>query len=82
MHWVMMNSRGTFERVKVLDPSFLNWHALSYALLKNIVRDFPLCDKSFNRSYSGTILTRGREFRDDQWLCFRCRRTGSVIRAV
>jgi hypothetical protein len=27
------------------------------------------------------LLTRGREFRDDQWLCFRCRRTGSVIRA-
>lgn len=60
------------------------WRSCSHdsRFTKNIVRDFPLCDKSFNRSYSGTILTRGREFRDDQWLCFRCRRTGSVIRAV
>ncbi len=28
------------------------------------------------------LLTRGREFRGDQWLCVRCWRTGSVIRAV
>ena len=56
IHWVMVNARGTFDRVKVLDPSFLNWHALSYALLKNIVPDFPLCNKSFNQSYSGNDL--------------------------
>ena len=55
-HWVMMNAGGTLDRVKVLDPSFLNWHALSYALLKNIVPDFPLCNKSFNQSYSGNDL--------------------------
>ena len=56
IHWVMINANGTLERVKVLDPSFLNWHALSYALLKNIVPDFPLCNKSFNQSYSGNDL--------------------------
>ena len=56
IHWVMANREGTLERVKVLDPSFLNWHALSYALLKNIVPDFPLCNKSFNQSYSGNDL--------------------------
>jgi Ni,Fe-hydrogenase III large subunit/Ni,Fe-hydrogenase III component G len=56
IHWVMTNARGTLERVKILDPSFLNWHALSYALLKNIVPDFPLCNKSFNQSYSGNDL--------------------------
>jgi Ni,Fe-hydrogenase III large subunit len=56
IHWVMMNAHGTLDRVKVLDPSFLNWHALSYALLKNIVPDFPLCNKSFNQSYSGNDL--------------------------
>ena len=44
------------ERVKILDPSFLNWRPLSYALLKNIVPDFPLCNKSFNQSYSGNDL--------------------------
>ncbi len=28
----------------------------AHALLKNIVPDFPLCDKSFNQSYSGNDL--------------------------
>jgi Ni,Fe-hydrogenase III large subunit/Ni,Fe-hydrogenase III component G len=56
IHWVMTNPGGMLERVKVFDPSFLNWRALSYALLKNIVPDFPLCNKSFNQSYSGNDL--------------------------
>jgi len=56
IHWVMTDAEGALERVKVLDPSFLNWRALSYALLKNIVPDFPLCNKSFNQSYSGNDL--------------------------
>ncbi len=56
IHWVMVNAQGALERVKVLDPAFFNWHALSYALLKNIVPDVPLCNKSFNQSYSGNDL--------------------------
>ena len=56
IHWVMAGEDGALERVKVLDPSFLNWRALSYALLKNIVPDFPLTNKSFNQSYSGNDL--------------------------
>jgi Ni,Fe-hydrogenase III large subunit/Ni,Fe-hydrogenase III component G len=56
IHWVMGGADGRLERVKVMDPSFLNWRALSYALLKNIVPDFPLCNKSFNQSYSGNDL--------------------------
>lgn len=56
IHWVMVDEKGTLHRVKVLDPSFLNWHPLSYALLGNIVPDFPLCNKSFNQSYSGNDL--------------------------
>ena len=55
-HWVMGGADGRLERVKVMDPSFLNWRPLSYALLKNIVPDFPLCNKSFNQSYSGNDL--------------------------
>ena len=47
---------GPLYRVKIMDPSFLNWRPLSYALLKNIVPDFPLCNKSFNQSYSGNDL--------------------------
>jgi len=56
VHWVMADGEGKLERVKILDPSFLNWRPLSYALLKNIVPDFPLCNKSFNQSYSGNDL--------------------------
>jgi Ni,Fe-hydrogenase III large subunit len=52
----MVDSGGKLRRVKVLDPSFLNWRPLSYALLKNIVADFPLCNKSFNQPYSGNDL--------------------------
>jgi Ni,Fe-hydrogenase III large subunit/Ni,Fe-hydrogenase III component G len=55
-HWVMVDERGLLHRVKVVDPSFLNWPSLSYALLGNIVPDFPLCNKSFNQSYSGNDL--------------------------
>jgi Ni,Fe-hydrogenase III large subunit len=56
VHWVMADASGALFRVKVMDPSFLNWRPLSYALLKNIVPDFPLCNKSFNQSYSGNDL--------------------------
>jgi Ni,Fe-hydrogenase III large subunit len=52
----MAGADGRLDRVKVMDPSFLNWRPLSYALLKNIVPDFPLCNKSFNQSYSGNDL--------------------------
>jgi Ni,Fe-hydrogenase III large subunit/Ni,Fe-hydrogenase III component G len=55
-HWVMADGEGTFHRMKVVDPSFLNWPSLSYALLGNIVPDFPLCNKSFNQSYAGNDL--------------------------
>jgi len=56
VHWVRADSAGRLDRVKIMDPSFLNWRPLSYALLKNIVPDFPLCNKSFNQSYSGNDL--------------------------
>ncbi|HLF49081.1 MAG TPA: formate hydrogenase, partial [Methylomirabilota bacterium] len=56
LHWVMADPEGRLYRVKIMDPSFLNWRPLSYALLRNIVPDFPLCNKSFNQSYSGNDL--------------------------
>ncbi len=55
-HWVMADAVGRLHRVKVVDPSFLNWRPLSYALMGAIVPDFPLCNKSFNQSYSGNDL--------------------------
>jgi len=41
---------------KVVDPSFHNWPALAFAVRNNVISDFPLCNKSFNLSYSGTDL--------------------------
>jgi len=55
-HWVLAADSGALARVKVVDPSFRNWPALEYAVLNNIVPDFPLCNKSFNLSYSGNDL--------------------------
>lgn len=55
-YWVRAAGPAAVERVKVADPSFRNWPALEYAVLKNIVPDFPLCNKSFNLSYSGSDL--------------------------
>ncbi|MPZ21401.1 MAG: formate hydrogenase [Luteitalea sp.] len=56
VHWLMTSEDATLHRVKIVDPSFFNWPALSYALEGNIVPDFPLCNKSFNQSYSGNDL--------------------------
>jgi Ni,Fe-hydrogenase III large subunit/Ni,Fe-hydrogenase III component G len=56
VHWIMADGAGKLYRVKIKDPSFVNWRALTFALLKNIVPDFPLCNKSFNLSYSGNDL--------------------------
>jgi Ni,Fe-hydrogenase III large subunit/Ni,Fe-hydrogenase III component G len=55
-HWVTAGEEGSMSRVKVKDPSFANWPALNYAILKNIVPDFPLVNKSFNLSYAGNDL--------------------------
>jgi Ni,Fe-hydrogenase III large subunit len=55
-HWVLAAGPAAVARVKVADPSFRNWPALEYAVLENIVPDFPLCNKSFNLSYSGNDL--------------------------
>jgi Ni,Fe-hydrogenase III large subunit/Ni,Fe-hydrogenase III component G len=52
-HWVATDERGEVARVKVTDPSFLNWPGLVHAVPGNIVPDFPVINKSFNLSYSG-----------------------------
>jgi Ni,Fe-hydrogenase III large subunit len=52
----VFNEQGRIHRLKVVDPSFFNWPALSRALVDTIVPDFPLCNKSFNQSYSGHDL--------------------------
>jgi Ni,Fe-hydrogenase III large subunit len=55
-HRVVVDEKGRLSRVKVVDPSFLNWPALPVSLADTIVPDFPLANKSFNLSYAGNDL--------------------------
>ena len=47
---------GAIRHCHAHDPSWQNWPLLEYAILGNIVPDFPLINKSFNLSYSGADL--------------------------
>ena len=47
---------GAIRRCHPHDPSWQNWPVLEYAIIGNIVPDFPLINKSFNLSYSGHDL--------------------------
>ena len=53
---VEVDAAGRLVRCKIVDPSFLNWPALSVTLADTIVPDFPLANKSFNLSYAGNDL--------------------------
>ena len=55
-YWVMADKDGKPLRVKLRSPSYCNWPAVPFAVHGNIVPDFPLCNKSFNLSYSGTDM--------------------------
>ncbi len=52
-HWIMTDKHGKIFRWKIQSPSFANWPLIEYAVLENIVPDFPLINKSMNLSYSG-----------------------------
>ncbi|MBK1659315.1 hydrogenase large subunit [Paracraurococcus ruber] len=56
LHWVMLDEGGVVRAVFPRDPSWLQWPLLEAAIEGNIVADFPLCNKSFNCSYSGVDL--------------------------
>jgi Ni,Fe-hydrogenase III large subunit len=53
---VRLASDGTVARCHLRDASWLQWPLLEAAIEGNIVADFPLCNKSFNCSYSGCDL--------------------------
>ncbi|MHB9133033.1 MAG: hydrogenase large subunit [Armatimonadota bacterium] len=56
IHWITTGPAGTITRYAIKDPSFNNWTGLAIAIRGNLVADFPLCNKSFNLSYSGNDL--------------------------
>ncbi|MBX3306232.1 MAG: NADH-quinone oxidoreductase subunit C [Nitrospira sp.] len=56
IYMVTAGEDGRIHRCKVRDPSFVNWPAIQWAVLGNIIPDFPLINKSFNLSYAGNDL--------------------------
>jgi len=57
IYWVQAGLNGEVNRVMVRDPSSMCWLGLEQAVpFRNIVPDFPICNKSFNQSYSGNDL--------------------------
>jgi len=56
LYFVMTGEQGSIQRCKVRDPSFVNWPAIQWAVVGNILPDFPLINKSFNLSYAGNDL--------------------------
>jgi Ni,Fe-hydrogenase III large subunit len=54
--YLRLAADGTVARCHPRDPSWFQWPLLEAAIENNIVADFPLCNKSFNCSYSGHDL--------------------------
>jgi Ni,Fe-hydrogenase III large subunit/Ni,Fe-hydrogenase III component G len=56
MVWLKLDSKSRVTRCHLRDASWFQWPLLEAAIEGNIVADFPLCNKSFNCSYSGHDL--------------------------
>jgi Ni,Fe-hydrogenase III large subunit len=54
--WVRLTGQRSIVHCHLRDPSWFQWPLLEAAIEGNIVADFPLCNKSFNCSYSGHDL--------------------------
>lgn len=54
--WVRLDADKRIVRCHLRDPSWFQWPLLEAAVENNIVADFPLCNKSFNCTYSGHDL--------------------------
>jgi Ni,Fe-hydrogenase III large subunit len=54
--WVRLTRDGKVAAAHFRDPSWFQWPLLEAAIEGNIVADFPLCNKSFNCSYSGVDI--------------------------
>ena len=54
--WLSLDAGGRIRRCHMRDPSWFQWPLLEAAIEGNIIADFPLCNKSFNCSYSGHDL--------------------------
>ncbi len=56
MHFVELDERAKILRWKIRDPSFHNWQLIEFAVIGDIIADFPIVNKSLNLSYAGNDL--------------------------
>ena len=56
VHCLETDDAGRLVHYKVQDPSLRNWMGLAIAMRENEISDFPICNKSFDLSYSGNDL--------------------------
>ena len=54
--WLRLEADGRVGRCHLRDPSWFQWPLLTVSIEGAPVADFPLCNKSFNCSYSGHDL--------------------------
>jgi Ni,Fe-hydrogenase III large subunit len=54
--WLRFDDDGRIARCHLRDASWFQWPLVEAAIENNIIADFPLCNKSFNCSYSGHDL--------------------------
>jgi Ni,Fe-hydrogenase III large subunit len=54
--WLRLAPGGTVAHCHLRDASWFQWPLVEAAIEGNIIADFPLCNKSFNCSYSGVDL--------------------------
>ena len=55
-HCAITDDNGELIHYTIKDPSFHNWLAVALAVRNNEISDFPICNKSFDLSYSGHDL--------------------------
>jgi len=55
VHFVKIENKKVV-RFKPRDASFMNWQSIQFAVLGNVMGDFPLINKSLNLSYAGNDL--------------------------
>lgn len=53
---IRLDEDGKVAHLHARDASWFQWPLLEASIKGNIVADFPLCNKSFNCSYSGHDL--------------------------
>ncbi|PKL92862.1 MAG: hydrogenase [Candidatus Goldiibacteriota bacterium HGW-Goldbacteria-1] len=55
-HGAFTGEDSKLTQYYIKDPSFNNWQALSFVMQNTDIYDFPICNKSFDLSYSGHDL--------------------------